>query len=86
MAMLANARNHLPHLHALLMTQSVYDNHRHQTVAEPTPADAGLYARLPPHELAVAQYLRAQDCGRLEQEFLPGALVEHAVLQWLHAT
>lgn len=83
MAMLATARSYLPQLQALLMDQAVFDSHQSQAVAEPVPADPALYARLPPQELALAQYLCAQQLGRLEQEFLPGSVVAQAVYQWL---
>ncbi|MFG5778649.1 Wadjet anti-phage system protein JetD domain-containing protein [Comamonas sp. J-3] len=86
LAMLATARGYLPQLQALLMEQTVFDSHQSQAVAEPAPADPALYARLPPQELALAQYLRAQELGRLEQEFLPGSLVAQAVHEWLQAT
>ena len=82
LAMLARARQQLPHLHALLMNRDSFDAHAHLAVAEPVhAADMSLHTLLA-HEAELAQHLRIQAKGRLEQEFLPAAVVSRAVAQW----
>ena len=86
MAMLATARQQLPQLQALLMDRATFDAHLPQAVPEQVPADAALYATLPPQELALAHHLRTQAKGRLEQEFLPAERVANTIHQWLQHT
>ena len=82
LAMLARARQHLPQLHALLMDRESFDAHAHRAVAEPVHAkDLPLHA-LRPSEAELTQHLHALGKGRLEQEFLPAAVVKHAVDKW----
>ena len=82
LAMLARARQHLPQLHALLMDRESFDAHAHRAVAEPVHAkDLPLHA-LRPSEAELTQHLHTLGKGRLEQEFLPAAVVKHAVDKW----
>ena len=83
LAMLATARSHLPHLHALLMDSASFDAHRPMAVPEPTRAQLPLAGRLLPDEIAFDQTLRTLQAGRLEQEFLPVTAVARAVDDWL---
>ena len=71
--MLATARGHLPQLHALLMDRATFDAHQHLAVPETVHA---------PGDAPLATYLRGLERGRLEQEFLPTALVQGAIAQW----
>lgn len=80
LAMLVTARQHLPHLHALLMDQTTFDTHSHLAVTEPVHAEK--FPALPPGEAALDAHLRRLEHGRLEQEFLPASLVKQAVRAW----
>ena len=82
--MLATARHHLPHLHALLMDRATFSAHQHLSVAEPVHAPEPISGALHPDEAALAEHLRAQDKGRLEQEFLPTDTVHRAVRTWVN--
>lgn len=86
LAMLGAARSHLPHLHALLMDLASFSAHRHLAVAEPVHAASPPPGALQPDEAALDQHLRSLDKGRLEQEFLPSDVVQHAVRAWAAAT
>lgn len=78
--MLAIARGHLPHVHALLMDRGTFDRHQHLAVAEPMPAPLPGHSGWHAGEAALDRLLRALPQGRLEQEFLPRSLM-HSVLQ-----
>lgn len=82
LAMLASARRHLPPLHALLMDRATFCTHQHRAVPEPVHAPTPACGALRPEEAALDAHLRTQERGRLEQEFLPAALVHHAVGTW----
>jgi hypothetical protein len=82
LTMLATARQHLPHLHPLLMDRTTFDTHAHLAVPEPTPATDPTPGPLVPHEADLGRYLRTQACGRLEQEFVPAHAVAQAVNSW----
>ena len=84
--MLAIARGHLPQLQALLMDAATFSAHQHLAVAEPVHAPEYACDTLPPNEAALMGYLRAQDKGRLEQEFLPAEAVHNAVCGWVDKT
>ena len=81
--MLAIARGHVPHLHALLMNAATFSAHQHLAVAEPVHAPDTVAGTWTPKEEALALHLRAQDKGRLEQEFLPAEAVHSAVRAWV---
>ena len=83
--MLACARGHLPHLQALLMDRATFDTHQHLAVAEPVHAGAPASPALRPDEARLDGHLRTLEQGRLEQEFLPSAVVHHAVHAWTAA-
>ena len=80
--MLATARGHLPHLHALLMDRATFHAHHTRAVIEPVHAPDSACGALLPDEIALIEHLRAQHKGRLEQEFLPADAVHHAVAAW----
>lgn len=82
LAMLGTARSHLPYLHALLMDDATFNEHRAMAVAEPAHAQMPPSGLLP-DEIAFSQTLRTLESGRLEQEFLPVAAVARAVDDWL---
>lgn len=82
LAMLAIARSHLPHLHALLMDRVTFEAHRHMAVAEPAHAGMPLSDQLRPDEIALDRTLRLLEAGRLEQEFLPFTVVARAIDDW----
>ena len=84
--MLAIARGHLPQLQALLMDAATFSAHQHLAVAEPVHAPEYACDTLPPNEAALMGHLRAQDKGRLEQEFLPAEAVHNAVCGWVDKT
>ena len=80
--MLASARSHLPHLQALLMDRTTFETHQHLAVTEPVHACAPTCLALQPDEALLDSYLRTLKNGRLEQEFLPSDVVQHAVRAW----
>ena len=83
--MLASARSHLPHLQALLMDRTTFETHQHLAVTEPVHACAPTCRALQPDEALLDSYLRTLKKGRLEQEFLPSDMVQHAVCAWVAA-
>ena len=82
--MLAIARGHVPHLHALLMNAATFSAHQHLAVAEPVHAPEPISGAQTPEEAALQAHLRAQARGRLEQEFLPTDTVHRAVRTWVN--
>jgi hypothetical protein len=80
--MLAIARGYVPHLRALLMDRTTFNAHQPLAVAEPVHAPASVSGALWPDEAALDRHLRAQEKGRLEQEFLPTDAVHRAVRAW----
>ncbi|WP_426305762.1 Wadjet anti-phage system protein JetD domain-containing protein [Acidovorax facilis] len=80
--MLATARSHLPHLQALLMDLATFTVHQSLAVAEPVHALNTATGTWTPEESALDAHLRAQDKGRLEQEFVPTDAVHRAVCAW----
>ena len=82
--MLATARHHLPHLHALLMDRATFSAHQHLAVAESVHAPEPISGAQTPEEAALQAHLRAQARGRLEQEFLPTDTVHRAVRTWVN--
>lgn len=81
--MLAVARSHLPHLHALLMDAATYSAYQSLAVAEPVHAPDTVSGPWTPEQKALDAHLRAQNKGRLEQEFLPADTVHRAVHAWV---
>jgi len=78
--MLAQARQHLPQLTALLMDRATFDAHQSQAVAEPVRAEPNM--GLQAEEQALNAHLRGLRVGRLEQEFIAPAAVAQAVREW----
>lgn len=81
--MLAKARSFQPHLQALLMERSVFDQFETAAVIEPVPYRAGEPQGLTEEELQLFYFLQGRKKGRLEQEFLSTELVEEVVCEWL---
>jgi len=83
LSMLADARSKQPHLTAMLMKQSIFDNHIHTlAVIEPQTAGDQSPLSLSNEEKDFYQTLRSSTKGRLEQEFLPENEVRKAFLVW----
>lgn len=82
LVMLGTARNHLPHLRALLMDRATFDMHQHLAVTEPVHATNVASTLLQPNETALHQHLITLKKGRLEQEFLPATAVTQAIEDW----
>ena len=82
--MLAIARGYVPHLQALLMDAATFSAHHPLAVTEPVHAPQSACGALHPDEAALAEHLRAQARGRLEQEFLPTDTVHRAVRTWVN--
>ena len=81
--MLAIARGRVPQLHALLMDAATFSAHHALAVTEPVHAPESACGALGLNEAALADHLRAQKNGRLEQEFLPTDAVHRAVHAWV---
>jgi hypothetical protein len=82
LAMLAMARELQPHITPLLMDAATFHQFRAYSVNEPSPASPLPPGRLSADEQALYRQLQGTDKGRLEQEFLPKAAVEQAILHW----
>ncbi|HYF19082.1 MAG TPA: Wadjet anti-phage system protein JetD domain-containing protein [Ramlibacter sp.] len=83
LAMLARARSHAPHLRALLMDEATLEACGPQhAVPEPVPAPQQAPAGLTAAERALYERLRSSQRGRLEQEFVPAARVQQALLHF----
>jgi hypothetical protein len=83
LTLLSRARSHAPHLTPLLMTREVFDLQKDSAVPENTPASSTTPIHLTPDEAALYHHLLASTAGRLEQEFLPVPLVQHAIRMWI---
>ncbi|XOV89776.1 MAG: Wadjet anti-phage system protein JetD domain-containing protein [Pseudomonadota bacterium] len=85
LTMLARAREWVPRLTPILMSEDVFNAHasRH-AVAEPTPAGDLPPAHLTPAEQSLYRQLLTLEHGRLEQEFLPATEVKQALSEWTH--
>lgn len=80
LTMLAQARERAPHLHALLMTQALFDQLAPAHAAiEALPAPLLTSSALRPAELALDAWLREQPKGRVEQEYVPATQVHDAI-------
>ena len=84
LAMLATARNHLPHLQTILMDQATFDAHPHLAVVEPVHAAGSLFNK--PADATLDTHFRTLEKGRIEQEFLPIPQVHKAVQDWASST
>ena len=84
LTMLARARNHQPHLTPLLMNQAVFEQFaKENAVEEPQPAESVAPTGLTTGEAELYNALLEAERGRLEQEFLPEALVQRAIGEWV---
>lgn len=79
---LGTARQRLPHLAALLMTQEIYDQNRRAAVPEPNVASTNAPRGLTCDEQALYERLLTEPRGRLEQEFLPLDVASAAIRKW----
>jgi len=87
LTILSRARERQPGLSALLMTGAVFDEfHEKGAVVEPAPASPDTPAHLSAAEAELYKMLLRAKRGRLEQEFLPAALVQDAILEWARDT
>jgi hypothetical protein len=83
LSMLAKARQHQSLLTALLMTETVYQQHHaDKAVVEPKTAGSSPPEGLTVQESQLYKRLLKDKKGRLEQEFLSPALVKKEVLSW----
>lgn len=82
LSMLSRARSHAPHLTPLLMTREVFDLHKDSAVPEKIPASNTAPTHLTEDEAALYHHLLTSTAGRLEQEFLPALIVQHAIRVW----
>lgn len=81
MKMLGRAQQLCTGLVPLLMDAQTYQQHKSFAVEEPNPSES--VTGLDVQQQAFAKELRSSCRGRLEQEFLPKALVHSAVNRWL---
>ena len=79
---LANARQTLPHLDALMMTLEIYEQNRDAAVPEPIIAGTDLPAGLNTVERQLYALILRESHGRLEQEFLPENIVHEVIGRW----
>lgn len=79
---LGTARQRLPHLSALLMTQEIYDQNQGSAVPEPNVASTSVPLGLSCEEKALYRRLLTEPRGRLEQEFLPSDVAGAAIRKW----
>jgi hypothetical protein len=79
---LATARQSLAHIDALMMTPEIYEQNLEAAVPEPIIAGTEVPAGLNNIEQALYKRIMNEPRGRLEQEFLPGAVVREAIQRW----
>lgn len=84
LVMLGRARRHLPQVRRLLMDRATFDAHAGLAVLESVGAPGAPHT-LHADEIDFYRFLSATPRGRLEQEFLPPALVRQALADWLGA-
>jgi len=82
LAMLSDAKSRLNKLTPLLMTREVYELARSAAVCEPRTHGESMPPNLNLEEQSLYEFLLGHNLGRLEQEFLPAAVVKEAVLGW----
>lgn len=79
LAMLSTARQHLPHVQALLMDRATLDACAQQATPETVHAAPDAMGHLLAQEKALAAHLTTLPRGRLEQEFIPSNMVVQAL-------
>lgn len=82
---LSKAKQSLPHLSTLMMSDNVYRDHADAAVPEPVIAGTDSPAHLNDKEKMLYQFLLTADNGRLEQEFLPYDFILQQINQWAAA-
>ena len=86
LTMLGNAREYLPHLTALLMNRTVFEQFgKESAVQEPLPASLDTPSGLTQCEVELYSLLHSSVRGRLEQEFLKPEIVQQVVSNWVAA-
>jgi hypothetical protein len=86
MTMLATARMKQPGITALLMSQDIFSKCADKcAVVEPVPAALAAPQDLQQDEKLLYERLIAAEKGRLEQEFLPEAMVHDQLLEWVRS-
>lgn len=80
--LLGRARERVPGLRALLMTEDVFAANEGQAVAEPVPVKGPARDSLAESEARLFEKLKARSRGRLEQEFLPTDQVNAVLKGW----
>ena len=80
--LLAKARQSIPHLDSLLMSEAIYDEFDRAAVVEPVVAGTDVPEGLSDSESRLYGRLLCASRGRLEQEFLPPSLVQQRILAW----
>ncbi|HET6247550.1 MAG TPA: Wadjet anti-phage system protein JetD domain-containing protein [Tepidisphaeraceae bacterium] len=79
---LATARQSLAHIDSLMMTPEIYEQNQDAAVPEPIVAGTQTPAGLNDIEQALYKRILKESRGRLEQEFLPLAVVHEAIRCW----
>ncbi len=79
---LGKARENIPKLTPLLMSSEVFDAHHDMAVVEPVVAGTKCPPGLNDSERVLYQRLLDEPRGRLEQEFLPTAIVKNNLFEW----
>lgn len=84
LTMLATARSHQSALTPLLMDEEIFESCcKESAVVEPVTASQSAPSMLTEHETALYYHLVGLEKGRLEQEFVPDALVKREIARWL---
>lgn len=79
---LGQVRANLPQVHALLMSEAVFQQHEEFAVCEPVHSSADPHPALTDGERSLLRRLLHTEKGRLEQEYLPAEVVQRALLDW----
>lgn len=84
LTMLAQARQHRSSLTAILMDRQTFDQYAEgNAVTEPVGAGEEPFDGLDVEEQALYRWLQLSERGRLEQEYLPSAVVHEAFGRWV---
>lgn len=87
LTMLARAKEYLPQLTPLLMTEAVFEEfQKEKAVTEPQPAESIAPPGLSACEVDLYNTLTRAKRGRLEQEFLPEVLVQREINAWIYGS
>jgi hypothetical protein len=80
--LLGRARDRVPDLRALLMTEEVFSANEKQAVVEAVPMGGAVRESLTEEEAGLLEKLKGKERGRLEQEFLSEKLVRSTLKEW----